>query len=155
MVICEFAPITAVTIFRSGTVTRVRALENLLSKLSGGKRFTKIDLSRTYHQLKLTPGSNHLGLQQYKRLTYGVSSAVSIFQSTIDNVLKDLQGCCVRIHDILISGGTDKIHLENLHRLSQRLQERGLKLNPDKFYFMLDETVVLGTTVSAAGISLI
>lgn len=138
----------------------VPTLEELLSKLSGGKRFTKIDLSQAYHQLELTPESSiystintHLGLYQYKRLTYGVSSAVSIFQRTMENVLKDLPGCCVLIDDILISGESDEIHLENLHRVLQRLQECRLKLNPGKFHFMLDEVVYLGTTISAAGIS--
>ena len=63
------------------------------------------------------------------------------------------EGCCVRIDDILVSGGTDEIHLENLHRVLQRLQECGLKLNPSKFRFMLDQVVYLGTTISAEGIS--
>ena len=138
----------------------IPTLEELLSTLSGGKKFTKIDLSQAYHQLELTPESRkyttintHLGLYQYKRLTFGVSSAVSIFQRTIENVLKDLPGCCVRIDDILISGETDEVHLENLHRVLTRLQDCGLKLNPDKFFFMLDKVEYLGTTISAAGIS--
>ena len=131
-------------------------LEELLSQLSGGKRLTKIGLSQAYHQLEFTPESRkyttintHLivGLYLYKRLTYGVSSAVSIFQCTMENVLKDLPGCCVRIDDILISGESDDIHLENLHRVLQRLQECGLKYNPDQFHFMLDEVVFLGTTI--------
>ncbi|XP_015765071.1 PREDICTED: uncharacterized protein K02A2.6-like [Acropora digitifera] len=103
----------------------IPSLEELLSKLSGGKRFTKIDLSQAYHQLELTPESRKYtstrqGLYQYKCLTYGVTSAVSIFQRTIENVLKDLPGCCVRIDDILVSGGTDEIHLENLHHFLSR-----------------------------------
>ncbi|XP_015780595.1 PREDICTED: uncharacterized protein K02A2.6-like [Acropora digitifera] len=138
----------------------IPSLEELLSNLSGGTRFTKIGLSQAYHQLELTPESRkyttintHQGLYQYKRLTYGVTSAVSIFQRTIENVLKDLPGCCVRIDDILVSGGADEIHLDNLHRVLQRLQECGLKLNPNKFHFMLNQVVYLGTTISAEGIS--
>ena len=137
----------------------IPSLEELLSKLSGRTRFTKIDLSQACHQLELTPESRkyttinrHQGLYQYKRLTYGVTSAVSIFQRTIENVLKELPGCCVCIDDILVSGGTDEIHLENLYRMLQRLQECGLKLNPNKFHFMLDQVVYLGTTISAEGI---
>ena len=38
-----------------------------------------------------------------------------------------------------VSGETDEIHLDNLHHVLQRLQERGLKLNPDRFSFMLDD----------------
>ena len=139
----------------------IPSLEKRLSKLSGGTRFTKIDLSQAYHQLELTPAESikytnintHQGLYQYKRLTYGVTSFMSIFQRTIENVLKDLPGCCVRIDDILVSGGTDEVHLENLHRVLQRLQECGLKLNPNKFHFMLDQVVHLGRTISAHGIS--
>ena len=75
----------------------IPSLEELLSKLTGGTRFTKIDLSQAYHQLELTPESRkytnintHQGLHQYKRLTYGITSDVSIFQRTIENVLKEL-----------------------------------------------------------------
>ena len=138
----------------------IPSLEELLSKLSGGTCFTKIDLSQAYHQLELTLESRkyttintHQGLYQYKRLTYGVTRAVSIFQRTIENVWKGLPGCCVRIDDILASGETDEIHLENLNRVLQRLLECGLKLNPKKFHFMPDQVVYLGTTISAEGIS--
>ena len=34
----------------------VPTLEELLGKLSGGKKFTKIDLSQAYHQLEIAPG---------------------------------------------------------------------------------------------------
>ena len=78
---------------------------------------------------------------------------MSIFQRTIENVLKDLPGCCVRTDDILISRESDEVHLENLHPVLTRLQDCGLKLNPDKFFFMLDKVEYLGTTISAAGIS--
>ena len=98
---------------------------------------------------KYTTINPRLGLYQYKRLTFGVSSAVSIFQRTIENYLKDLPGYCVRIDDILISGESDDVHLENLHRLLTGLQDCGLKLNPDKFFSMLDKVEYLGTTISA------
>lgn len=100
----------------------IPTFEELLSNLSGGKKFTKLDLSQAYHQLKQTPESRkhpainlHLGSYQYKRLVYGINSAVSIFQRTIENVSKGLPGCCVRTDDILVTRETDEIYLENLH----------------------------------------
>ena len=138
----------------------IPSLEELLRKLSGGKLFTKIDLSQGHHQLELTSESRkyttintHQGLYQYKCLTYGVTSVVSVFQRTIENVLKGLPGCCVRIDDILVSGEADEIHLKNLHRVLQRLQECGLRLNSNNFHLMLDQVVFLGTTISAERIS--
>ena len=98
---------------------------------------------------KYTTINTLLGLYQYKRVTFGVSSAVSIFQRTIENYLKDLPGYCVRIDDILISGESDDVHLENFHRVLTGLQDCGLKLNPDKFFSMLDKVEYLGTTISA------
>ena len=113
----------------------VPTLEDLLSKLSGGQKYTKLYLSQAYLQLELTPESRkyttintHHGLCQYKRLAYGVNSAVSIFKRTIESVLKGLPGCCVRIDDVLVTGESDEIHLENLHRVLQRLLECSLKL---------------------------
>ncbi|CAB4007683.1 Retrovirus-related Pol poly from transposon [Paramuricea clavata] len=138
----------------------VPTFEELLSNLSGGTKFTKLDLSQAYHPLELTLESRkyttintHHGLCQYKRLIFGVNSAVSIFQRTIENVLKGLPGCCVRIDDILVTGKTDEIHMENLHRVLQRLLESGLKLKREKFHFMLGEVIYLGMSISEAGIS--
>jgi len=63
----------------SGTINKcsvleqypVPSLEELLSKLQNGKKFTKLDLSKAYHQLELTPESKkcttintHKGLYQ-------------------------------------------------------------------------------------------
>ena len=152
----------------SGTINQASPLEQylvptfeeLLSNLSGGTKFTKLDLSQAYHQLELNPDCRKFttintpyGLYQYKRLVFGINSAVSIFQRTIKNVLKGLPGCCVRIDDILVTGETDAIHLENLHRVLQKLQDCGLKLKKEKFHFMLEEVIYLGMSVSQAGIS--
>ena len=58
---------------------------------------------------------------------------------------------------LMSSGKSDEIHLENLHRVLRRLQDCGLKLNPQRFFFLsffrLDRVEYLGTTISAAGIS--
>ena len=77
----------------------------------------------------------------------------TVFQRSIENVLRDVPGCCVPIDDILVSGDTDEAHFENLHAILRRLQECGLELNPDKCFFMLDEIVYQGTLISAARIS--
>ena len=58
----------------------------------------------------------HRGLYEDTRLPFGVSSAVSIFQRTIENLLADLPGCVVYIDDILITGETDEEHMANLRR---------------------------------------
>ena len=78
---------------------------------------------------------------------------MSIFQRTIENLLADLPGCVVYIDDILITGETDEEHMENLRRVSQRLEEAGMKLKPNKVELMSDTVTYLGHQISAKGVS--
>ena len=66
-------------------------VEDLFSQLSGGKTFTKLDMSQAYQQLLLDEDSQnfvvvntHKGLFKYKHLPFGVSSAPGIFQRVMD-----------------------------------------------------------------------
>ena len=69
-------------------------IEEIRTKLSGGQKLSTLDLSQAYHQLELEENSRaytmintHRGLYQYKRLPFGIHSAVSIFQRTMENLL--------------------------------------------------------------------
>ena len=70
---------------------------DLFASLSGGKKFTKIDLSQAYQQLlldqnskELTTINTHQGLCRYTRLPFGVASAPAIFQRTMDTLLQGI-----------------------------------------------------------------
>ena len=57
----------------------------------------------------------------------------------------------VYIDDILITGRTNKEHLQNLEAMLQRLQEAGLHLNREKCYFMVPSIEYLGYVLDAEG----
>ena len=62
-------------------------------------------------------------------MPFGVSSAPSIFQRIMDSVLQGIPKVIVYIDDILITGSTDKEHLETLEKvlylnLHQQVQYR-------------------------------
>lgn len=68
-------------------------VDDLFANLSGGKSFSKLDLSQAYFQLPLAEDSKkfvtintHKGLFVYNRLPFGVSSAPSIFQRTMETL---------------------------------------------------------------------
>ena len=135
-------------------------IEEMTTKLAGGQKFTKLDLSQAYHQLELSPESRpymtintHRGLYEYLCLLFGVNSAVSIFQRTIEIILADLPECVVYIDDILVTGKGDAEHMLNLRRALQRLQDSGLKLKHEKCEWMQDQVTYLGHTISARGIA--
>lgn len=82
-------------------------VQDLLSKLAGGTLFSKIDLTHAYQQLELDDQSQkyltintHLGLFNYKRLPFGVSSAPSIFQKVMDQVLQGIPSVVCFFDDI-------------------------------------------------------
>ena len=87
----------------------------MFSTLSGGRTFSKLDMSQAYQQLPLSQESKsylvintHCGLFCYNRLPFGVSSAPAIFQKVMESLLKGIPGVVAYLDDILITGKTDK-----------------------------------------------
>ena len=99
-----------------------------------------MDLSHAYQQIQLEEKSRqyvtistHKGLFRYNRLPFSVASAPSIFQRTMDNLLQGIEGVCVYIDDILITGRNDEEHLEHLDEVLHRLAEAGMRLKAGRW----------------------
>ena len=108
---------------------------DLMSCLTGGQRFSKLDLSSAYQQIVLDEASSkmvvintHQGLYQYTRLPFGVASALAIFQKATDSMLQGIPYCICYLDDILVSGRSDEEHMRNLKTVLERLQEHGVRL---------------------------
>lgn len=134
-------------------------IDGLFASLSGGTTFSKLDLAHAYQQILLDDGSKacvtintHKGLYEYNRLPFGVAAAPSIFQRTMENVLRDLPRVCVYLDDILITGKTEEDHLCNLERVLTRLEQAGLRLKRSKCAFCLPSVQYLGHQISANGL---
>ena len=111
---------------------------DLFASLAGGKTFSKLDLSHAYQQIQLDKKSRqyvtvntHRGLFQYTRLPFGVSSAPSIFQRVMENLLQGVPRVCVYLDDILITGHTEAEHLKNLGEVCLHASFSGL---PGAYY---------------------
>ena len=64
-------------------------VDDIIYRLNGATVFSKLDLNKGYHQLKLDEDSRHIttftthrGLFRYKRLSFGINSAAEVFQHT-------------------------------------------------------------------------
>lgn len=82
----------------------------LMASLTGGKQFTKLDLTSAYQQMlldsesaKLVTINIHQGLYEYTRLPFGVASAPAVFQRAMDAILQGIpevmlyrRYCCYR-----------------------------------------------------------
>ena len=114
-------------------------IDELFASLSGGQAFSKLDLSHAYQQIPLAEDSQvfvavntHKGLFKYTRLPFGVASAPAIFQRVMETLLQGLQGVCVYLDDILVTGRTTEEHLHNLQEVLQCLEESGMRLKKGK-----------------------
>ena len=134
-------------------------IEDLLTKLAGGKRFSKLDMSQAYQQLLLDESSRqyvvintHKGLFRYSRLPFGVSSAPGIFQRVMENLLQDIPGVVVYIDDVLITGPDESGHVVVLEEVLRRMEQAGLRLSKGKCLFMAPSVEYLGYKIDADGL---
>jgi predicted aspartyl protease len=133
--------------------------EELFASLGGGKRFSKINLSQAYQQLRLEENSKtlltintHKGLYRYTRLPFGVASAPAIFQRVMDTMLQGIPKVTCYLDDILVTGVDDADHLANLEEVLHRLAEHGVAVKRSKCSFLCKSVVYLGHIVDWEGL---
>ena len=134
-------------------------LEDCFAEMKGGRIFSKLDIKQAYNQIKLkeedqllTTINTHQGLYKWTCLSYGLSPAGSIFQATMDSVLKGMRGVTCRVDDILIQGSTLKEHIERFTEVVRRLQAAGFRCNLEKSEFCVPKVIYLGYEISAQGV---
>ena len=132
--------------------------EELFHKLNQGCKFSNIDLADAYLQVELDEKSKdlvvinmHQGLYRYKRLPFGLSSAPAVFQKIVE-VIQGIPGTANYLDDIIVTGATEKEHLNNLQITLGKLKESGFHLRMDKCKFFKDTVEYLGHVIDSQGI---
>ena len=130
--------------------------EDIFAKLSGGQKFTTLDLTHAYNQLVLDEDSRkyvtintHKGLYQYTRLPFGIASAPAVFQRTMDTILQGIDGVACYIDDIIM---TTEEHLEHLEEVLRHLLQHGVHVKKLKCRFFQLSVIFLGHRIDAEGI---
>lgn len=134
-------------------------MERFVTKLSGAKYFTKLDLKSAFHHIELDEKSRDMttfmtprGPRRFTRLLFGVNCAPEIFQRTMDEIL---QGCCgviVYVDDILIFASSLEQLREREKTVRERLMANNLTLNETKCKREIESVEFLGSTISKDGI---
>ena len=125
--------------------------EDIFATLSGGEKFTTLDLSHAYNQVVLDQDSRKYvtintpkGLYRYTRLPFGIASAPAIFQRIMDTILQGIPGVSVYIDDVSITGKNDKEHLERLDEVLRRFRQHGIHVKWAKCRFLKPQVDLLG-----------
>ena len=133
-------------------------VQDLFLSVSNGAVFSKLDLQHAYQQLEVEESSQplltintHKGLYQYLRLPFGISSALSIFQAVMDQILKVQKNTICYLDDILVMGKNAE-HMETLQGVLKCLQDHGMKLRLAKCKFFQTSVEYLGHRIDENGL---
>lgn len=134
-------------------------IDDIFANLSGGKKFSKIDLTQAYHQMELDEASKqllvintHKGLYMYNRLVFGIASAPAMWQRAIEQVLQGIPHTQCILDDIIITGTSDEDHKRNLSQVLSRLAEHGLRVNLTKCEFFKKRVSYCGHEIDEKGL---
>ena len=140
-------------------------IEEILPKLTKARIFTVLDAKDGFHQVKLSEESSFLttfgtpmGRYRYKRLPFGICSAMEEFQRRQHEIIEDLEGVAVIADDYLIFGCGDtdeeaiKDHDRHLRNFLQRSREVNLKLNRKKAKLRVEEVKYMGHIIGKDGL---
>lgn len=137
----------------------IPAVNQLLSSLSGGGYYAKIDLAQAYLQLRVDDDSaeaqtiiTHRGAFKVKRLQFGVNVAPGLFQHLMDEILVGLPGVVPYFDDILVQATTREELASRVRQVLTRLARAGLRARKDKCVFGVTSIEFLGYRVDASGI---
>ena len=132
----DFRQLNRVTVFDAEPMPNA---EEIFSKLSEAKYFSKIDLSKGYWQVPLTERAKDLtsfetpkGLFRFKKMPFGLVCASSTFNRLMRKVLLGLDCAISLIDDILIYTSTWEQHVVALQEVLSRLRVAGLTARPKK-----------------------
>ena len=132
-----------------------------IDSLAGTAFFSALDLSWGYWQIELSPEDRHKtafttkhGLFEHTRMPFGLCNAPSTFMRAMTLVLKGMswEEVLAYLDDVIVTGKGFDGHLENLHKVLQRLRWHNLKLKPRKCEFFKTQVNYLGRVVTRDGV---
>ncbi|KAI4880514.1 hypothetical protein NFI96_007308 [Prochilodus magdalenae] len=132
-----------------------------LEQLRGATIFTKLDLRSAYNLIRVRKGDEWKtafltarGHYEYRVMSFGLRNAPSVFQSFINDVLRDMLGRFViaYIDDILVYSPDLPTHVQHVRRVLSRLLENQLYVKGEKCEFHLSSVSFLGYIISPEGV---
>ncbi len=135
-----------------------------LDCLGQAKRFTQLDLTSAYHQMRIREGNKwktafriRYSHFKYQVMPFGLFNAPASFQGYINRIFaKKLDiFVVVYLNDILIyTEDLSQPHVDTVQWILEQLQIYGLYVDLKKCWFYEDEVQLLGFIVSVQGIKM-
>ena len=152
----DFKPLNAQLKEEVYALPRIEDVCDLLAREGG--YYSKLDLKSAYWQVPIHEDSREYtgffvpgaGIWQFRVLAFGISSAVALFQRTMEKILAPLlyKGVIVYLDDMVIYGRTLEELLKRQRMVFALLQAWDLRVAANKCQFLTTEVPMLGRLVS-------
>ncbi|GBG81466.1 hypothetical protein CBR_g32456 [Chara braunii] len=135
--------------------------DELFDRLAGNRFFTKIDLRRGYHQIRVaaadqpkTAFRSRFGHYEFTVMPFGLTNEPATFQRAMNDILRDIleQYVLIYLDDILVYSRTLEEHLRHLRDVLDRLRRHGFYAKLSKCRFAQHKVDFLGHYVSDQGL---
>lgn len=132
----------------------------ILGNLGKACYFSTLDLKSGYPQIILaeddcekTSFSVNGRKYELKRLPFDLMNAASIFQRTIDDILREQieKFCYVYVDDIIIFSSHEESHVKHVEWVLHRLFEANMRVSAEKSRFFRKSVNFLGFIVTSNG----
>ncbi|SLM34844.1 gag polymerase env [Lasallia pustulata] len=136
-------------------------ISDMLDRLQGAKKFTKLDCKDAYNQVRIKGGNEwktafrtRFGLFEYLAMPFGLTNAPATFQAFINKALGEFLDitCVVYLDDILIFSKNKSDHEEHVRQVLAALRRYDLHLKISKCSFNTTEVDFLGFRINTEGI---
>ena len=134
----------------------VPRIDDLIAKISEFKVFSSVDLKSAYHQVPIpkedapfTAFEAGGGLYQFRRLPFGVTNGVAIFQRAMDTFIENnsLKSTFAYLDNIYICGKDQIDHDLNLKNFKSAALKVNLTYNNSKCEFSVRRLCILGSVI--------
>ena len=133
----------------------------MLERLANHQCYCFLDGYSGFFQISIHPDDQEkttftcpYGTFAYRRMPFGLCNAPATFQRCMMSIFTDMIEDFMEVFmdDFSVYGSNFKSCLDNLCKVLERCEEKNLVLNWEKCHFMVNDGIVLGHKVSAAGI---
>ena len=136
-------------------------IDHIWAKLRDARYFSSLDIRSGYHHISIhpelgpkTPFICPYGMFQWKRVSYGIACAPSVFLSTMFKLyFENLDDFMIfYVDDVIVYSKTEQDHITHLWKIFEKFSYARLKLKPSKCDFFEPHIEYHGHLISGTGI---